>query len=75
MSQNNPAQEGIDAAKADTQRALIVEKLCEEFKAFAIDSVYDGIMDDESDVRVFLESALQVFFDQKEFGGDEDDDE
>ncbi len=65
----NPAQDGIDAAKADARKMLLAEKLCEEFKAFVIDSMSDGCiinLDDvtkKEQVLQILKDAMDMFVD------------
>lgn len=65
----NPAQDGIDAARLDARKRLLAEKLCEEFKAFILDSMDDGCfvnLDEctkKKHIMHILVSGMEVFHD------------
>lgn len=65
----NPAQEGIDAAKADARKKLIAERMIEEFKAFVLDSMSDGCiinLDEvttEKQILGVVKDAMEVYYD------------
>ncbi len=60
----NPAQEGIDAAKNDARRRAFLESICNEFKAFVVDSAADH-SENYDDHLEFLKDAMETFVDMK----------
>ena len=63
----NPAQEGIDAARADARKKLVAERMIEEFKAFVLDSMSDGTvcnLDDvttERQILALVKDAMELY--------------
>ncbi len=60
-SNYNPAQEGIDAAKADAAMKDFMGLVCSDFKSFVMDAIDQGIHQNYTDHFDFLKSCLEVF--------------
>lgn len=56
----NPAQEGIDAAKKDAQKRQILKDRLLEFKEFVLDSAPEH-QDDFVDEVAYLAAAMDMF--------------
>ncbi len=69
---DNPAQDGIDAAKEDARKRLFMEKLIEEFKAFTLEAMSDGLFVNLDEIATdddhlnFMRNALETFISLKE---------
>jgi hypothetical protein len=59
----NPSDDGIKAAKQDAVKRMFIGDLCNEFKAFCLDSI--DRTEDFEDHLEFLKASLEVFIDMK----------
>jgi hypothetical protein len=64
---SNPAQDGIDAAIKDARRVEFLKSVCDQFKAFVIDS-YPEHGTEYDDHLEFLKDSMECFIDLKNDG-------
>lgn len=59
----NPAEEGIQAAKQDHREQAAMSAQIDDFKAFVIDSMQQGIHKDFADSAAFLAASMETWID------------